>query len=169
MERNRKPMRINSVTAIIIISAALSLTLMTSGCGGSSKPDTAVTDFFQAISLGDWNAFTDSVLPDRIRVMSDTEKRDLQAQIKKKSERYTDLKLKVVYDKSDKNKSQVVILSGKITGANPTTGQQESMDFKDVPEASRTLNVVKFKGRWYMDIQLSSGQAQPQSATQSSQ
>ncbi|MCJ7652597.1 MAG: hypothetical protein MUO75_02725, partial [Actinobacteria bacterium] len=113
--------------------------------------------------------FTDSVLPDRIRVMSDTEKRDLQAQIKKKSERYTDLKFKVVYDKSDKNKAQVVILSGKITGANPTTGQQESMDFKDVPEASRTLNVVKFKGRWYMDIQLSSGQAQPQSATQSSQ
>lgn len=169
MERNRKPMRINSVTAIIIISAALSLTLMTSGCGGSSKPDTAVTDFFQAISLGDWNAFTDSVLPDRIRVMSDTEKRDLQAQIKKKSEQYTDLKFKVVYDKSDKNKAKVVILSGKISAKNPTTGKQESMDFKDIPEESRTLSAVKFKGRWYVDIQLSSGEAQPQSGTQQSQ
>jgi hypothetical protein len=162
-------MRNSSIAAVFVMCVALSLTLVASGCGGSSKPDTAVTDFFQAISLGDWNAFTDSVLPDRIRVMSDTEKRDLQAQIKKKSERYTDLKFKVVYDKSDKNKAQVVILSGKITGANLTTGQQESMDFKDVPEASRTLNVVKFKGRWYVDIQLSSGQAQPQSATQPSQ
>jgi len=169
LEQNLEPKRTVSITAIIIMCLALSLTLMTSGCGGSSTPDTAVADFFQAISQGDWSAFAGAVLPERIRVMSDTETRDLQAQIKKKSEQYTDLKFKVVYDKSDKNKAKVVILSGKISAKNPTTGKQESMDFKDIPEESRTLSAVKFKGRWYVDIQLSSGEAQPQSATQQSQ
>jgi hypothetical protein len=158
-----------SITIMIVICAALSLTLVTSGCGGSSKPDTAVANFFKAISTGDWNAFAGSVLPERIRVMSDTETRDLQDQIKKKTEKYADLKFKVVYDKSDKNKAKVVILSGKITAKNPTTGQQESMDFKEIPEEGRTLEAVKFKGRWYVDIQLSSGEAQPQSAVQPSQ
>lgn len=168
MEQNLEPKRTVSITAIIIICLALSLTLMTSGCGGSSTPDTVVADFFQAISTGDWSAFAGAVLPERIRVMSDTETRDLQAQIKKKSEQYTDLKFKVVNDKSDKNKAKVVILSGKISAKNPTTGKQESMDFKDIPEESRTLSAVKFKGRWYVDIQLSGGEAQPQSATQQS-
>ena len=101
--------------------------------------------------------------------MSDTEKQQLQAQLEKKAENYTGLKFKVVYDKKDKNKAKVVILSGKVSGQGTTSGQQQTMDFKDVPEESRTLNAVRFKGRWYVDIQLSQGEAQPQSATQSGQ
>lgn len=166
MERNSKPVR---TVAVIIMCAALSLTIMTFGCGGSTTPDTAVNDFFQAITLGDWGAFQGAVLPERVRVMSDTETRELQAQIKKKSEKYTGLKFKVVYDKSDKNKAKVVILSGKVSAQNPTAGQQEGIDFKDIPEESRTLNAVKFKGRWYVDIQLSKGEAQPQPTPQPSQ
>jgi hypothetical protein len=162
-------MRKASVTAAIVTCAALAITLVAAGCGGSSSPDTAVSNFFQAISQGNYNAFASAVLPERVKAMTDTESKSLQDQIKKKSEKYSGMKFKVVYDKNDKNKAKVVVLSGKITAQNPTTGKNETMDIKSVPESARTLNVVKYKGSWYLDIPLSSSQAQPQSATQSSQ
>ena len=169
MERNLKPTRSHWIATLIITCVALSLTLMTFGCGGSSTPDTAANNFFEAINSGDWGAFQGAVLPERVRVMSGTEKQQLQAQLEKKGEKYSGLKFKVVNDKKDKNKAKVVILSGKISGQSTASGQQQTMDFKDVPEESRTLNAVRYKGRWYVDIQLSQGEAQPQSATQSGQ
>jgi len=169
MELRSGKKRTFSITAVILTCAALLLTLVAFGCGGSTTPDTAVNNFFQAINAGDSDALLGSVLPERVRAMSDTERQQLQAQIKTKSETYSGLKLKVSYDKNDKNKAKVVISSGKISAKDPTTGQTQNQDFKDVPEESRTLNAVKYKGRWYVDIQLSQGEAQPQSATQPGQ
>jgi hypothetical protein len=157
------------ITAVVLTCAALLLTFTAFGCGGSTTPDTAVKNFFQAINAGDSDALLGSVLPERVRAMSDTEKQQLETQVKAKGEQYTGLQLKVVYDKNDKSKAKVVISSGKISAKDPTTGQTQSQDFKDVPEESRTLNAVKYKGRWYVDIQLSQEEAQPQSATQPSQ
>jgi hypothetical protein len=166
-------MRNSSIAAVFVMCIALSLTLVAPGCGGSSSPDTAVRNLFQAINNGDWDAFLGSVLPERVRVMSDTEMQTQKEQIKKKSEGYTDLKMKVEYDKKNKDVATVVITGGKISHENPTTGQKETVIIEDYvkqyPEQVPTIKVRKFKGRWYADIQLSGGEEQPQQAPEPGQ
>jgi hypothetical protein len=168
LKRNPKRTRTFRITTAAVICAAISLTLMTVGCGPST-PEAAVQNLTKAINNGDWEGFLSSILPEKVRVMSDTEMQSQKKLFKENREEFAGLQMKVVFDKNDKNKAKVVLTAGKNTRVNPTTGQNETVNIKDYPEEGRTLNAVKFKGRWYVDITLSTEGQQPQQAPQSSQ
>lgn len=132
--------------------------VLLTGCGPST-PEAAVQDFYKAIDDGNWDAYLGSVLPENIRRMTEEDARNEKERFLAGDSTFEELKFKTVYDKKDKNKAEVELTEGKITGTNPMTGEKETTtiaEIKEQYEITPSLGVQKYKGRWYVVVPMAS-------------
>ncbi|MBN1289664.1 MAG: DUF4878 domain-containing protein [Actinobacteria bacterium] len=150
-------MSLGNVFIIGLLMASVVLSVFASGCAPDT-PEAAAQSFFNAVESGDFGAFLDSVAPERVRRMSAEEKTMQEELLKSGESKYEGLKFEAKIDRKDKNKAVVTITAGKMTQKNPMTGEEQVVEFDKYEEEfgePATLDAVKYKNRWYMDIPLS--------------
>ncbi|MDD5447594.1 MAG: DUF4878 domain-containing protein [Actinomycetota bacterium] len=136
------------VFSMVLIVAALC------GCGPQT-PEEVVKNFYKAMNDGDYNAYVNCLLPDEARRMSVEESRELKNLVEQKPVEFENLKLKVTYDKKNKNKATVEVVQGAVKYKNPQTGKSEKMSVADIIKREGSFAEIptrKYKGRWYVDI-----------------
>jgi hypothetical protein len=144
------------VTIAILI--AVVIPVLACGCGPST-PQAAVENYYDAVSNRDWNAYLNAILPENVRRMTSADAQSAKGSFKDNSIKYTDLKFKTIPNAQDKNRAEVQMISGTVAFKNPNTGENKKMT---VAEIKRTYNVnaidkvVKYKGRWYVDVPMAS-------------
>ncbi|MBN2167676.1 MAG: DUF4878 domain-containing protein [Actinobacteria bacterium] len=151
-----------------LLMAAVVLAVFAAGCAPNT-PETAAQSFFNAIESGNFNAFLDSVNPERVRRMSGEEKTMQKELIKSGDAQYKGLTFEAKIDRKDKNKAVVTITGGKMTQKNPMTGEEQTIEFDKYAEEygePATLDAVKYKNRWYIDIPLSQSDVPEESEIQ---
>lgn len=161
--------RLAAAAAKFFLAAALALALVAplaaSGCGGASTPQRAVEDFYRAIQEGDWNAYLNTILPDNVRRMTQSDLQETKEQFNSSDYQYKGLKLKTIADEKDADRAKVELVSGTIVGTNPGTGERESTTIAEIKKAygiTPTIDVRRFRGRWYVDIPMASADKQTQ-------
>lgn len=151
--------------AIVVLLAAVLAVPFAAGCGGASMPQQAVNDFYKAIEARNWNAYLNSILPDNVRRMTQSDSNAAKKQFDEADFKYTGLKYKTVYDKKDKDMAQVELTAGEITGTNPATGKKEVTTIEEIKKSydiTPTIGVQKHKGSWYVDVPMASADKQTQ-------
>ncbi|MFH1151186.1 MAG: hypothetical protein V1748_12005 [Actinomycetota bacterium] len=141
---------------ILAILLALILPFFAAGCGPQS-PQAAVQDFFGAIQDQNWNAYLGSILPDDARSMSQEDQATMKADFEKTKTSFKDVKYKTEYDKKDKDKATVSVVSGSITAKDEATGETQKTTVDELKKTYGkvpTYNTENFKGRWYVDLDL---------------
>lgn len=139
----------------LVLVVALALPMLLAGCGAQT-PQQAVRDFYDARANGDWNAYLGTILPDRVRRMTPEDVSMQKESFEGGDFKYTDMKLEVVEKGNDK--AEVQLVGGKITSKNPMTNQEETWTIEEIKEMyneTPSLDTVKYKGRWYVDIPMS--------------
>jgi hypothetical protein len=140
----------------VVVALALAVPLLVAGCGPQT-PDQAVRNFYKAIQNHDWNAYLSTVLPDRVRRMTEADVRTQKKQFLATDFTYKGLVLKPVYDKTDKNKAEVALEAGVVTGKNASTGKVERTTIAEIKKTygqTPSIATQKDKGRWYVDVPL---------------
>jgi len=141
---------------VAVLTAAVLLPLLLAGCGPQT-PDAAVQNFYKVIQNHDWNGYLSSILPSNVRRATDADLVSQKKTFMGNDYKYTALKLKTVPDKKDPSKASVQLTSGVVTGKNPQTGQTESTTIAQIKKqygVTPTLQALKYKGRWYVDVPL---------------
>jgi hypothetical protein len=158
----RNKARSVSVFAVLL---ALVLPFFAAGCGPRT-PEAAVSSFFNAIQDQNWNAYLDSILPDDVRSMSQTEQATTKEDFGKTVTTFKDLKYKTEVNDKDKNKATVSVVSGRISAKDPSTGQSQTTTVDEIKKTygkAPTYQTEKFKGRWYVDLEMESLEPQTES------
>lgn len=158
--------RIVAVAGAVIIIVMLAT--LTSGCAPNS-PEAATKAFYNAIENGDWNAYIDSILPERVRMMTPEEKEYTEESVEDSGVTFEGLKFETKYTNKDKTEATVSIVAGEMSQENPSTGEKEVVTIEEVIEQSGTapeVNTVKYKNRWYVDVPLSQADMQQESEIQ---
>lgn len=146
------------LTIVVALALALLVPALTAGCGAST-PQQAVDNFYKSIQARNWNAYIESVLPNNVRRMTQTDVQDEKKKFEQQNYTYEGLKYKTSYNKKDKNKAEVELTSGKISGTDPTTNQKQSTTIEEIKKSyniTPTISAVKYKGSWYVDVPMAS-------------
>ncbi|MBU1670540.1 MAG: hypothetical protein KKF41_14865 [Actinobacteria bacterium] len=141
---------------ILVILLAIALPFAAAGCGPQS-PQAAVQDFFGAIQDQDWNAYLGSILPDDARSMSQEEQTTMKEDFEKTRTTFKDVKYETEYDKEDKDKATVSVVSGSITAKDEATGETQKTTVDELKKTYGKVPTYKtenFKGRWYVNLDL---------------
>lgn len=149
---------------VLVLAAAMAVSIAAAGCGASTPQD-AVSNFYKAIEARNWNAYLGSILPDNVRRMTESDTLEAKKQFKEADFKYTGLKFKTSYDKKDKDKADVELTAGTITGTNPATKKKESTTIAEIKKSydvTPTIQVQRYKGKWYVDVPMASADKQPQ-------
>jgi hypothetical protein len=149
--------------AALLLLVAVLVVPFAAGCGGASSPEQAVNDFYEAIEAGDWNAYLNTVLPDNVRRMTQSDADDAKKQFEEADYKYSGLKYKTVYDSKNKEKADVELTAGKITGTNPSTSQKETTTIEEIKKTydiTPSITVQKYKGSWYVDVPMAAADKQ---------
>ncbi len=157
------------VTIVIALALALLVPALTAGCGAST-PQQAVDNFYKSIQARNWNDYLGTILPDNVRRMTQTDVQDEKKKFEQQNYAYEGLKYKATYDKKNKNKADVELTAGKISGTDPTTNQKQSTTIEEIKKSyniTPSIAAVKYKGSWYVDVPMAS--ADRQTTTQGSQ
>jgi hypothetical protein len=136
----------------------LAVPLVASGCGANT-PEEAVQDFFTAIEEHNWNAYLSSVLPENVRRMTEEDIKYEKERLEEVDFVYEDLEFKTVYNEENENEAEVELISGKITGTNPMSGERETITVAEIKEQSDNtpkFDTIKYKGQWYVVVPLAS-------------
>jgi len=152
-----KPRAATRLAAGIVLVLGLTIILV-AGCGAST-PQQAVNNFYKAIEAHNWNTYLDSVLPNNVRRMTESDITSQKKKFKEVDYKYSGLQYKTVIDKKDPNTAEVELTSGTITGTNPSTGQKESTTIAEIKKSygiTPTVKVQKYKGSWYVNTPLAS-------------
>lgn len=157
--RKRDPLRrVAGVATVLAVALALGLSTFAAGCGAQT-PEQAVRDFYKAIEEHDWNAYLGSVLPDNVRRMTEVDVQKQKEEFKASDYSYKGLKLKTEYDKKDKDKADVKLVAGLVSGKNPSTGEKERTTIAKIKKEygfTPSIETRKSKGRWYVVVPLAS-------------
>lgn len=124
------------------------------GCGPQT-PEEVVRKFYKAMGEGDYDTYVSCILPDKVRGMTAEESSELKDLVEQKLIEFENLKLKVTYDKKNKNKATVEVVQGVVKYKNPQTGKSEKMSVADIIKSEGSfakISTRKYKGRWYVDI-----------------
>ncbi len=147
-----------TIKAVWVVILALSIASLTMAAGcGPQTPEKAVRDFYKSIEKHDWNAYLNSVLPARVRRMTESDIMEQKKEFLDSDYKYTGLKLKADYKGKDKNRADVELQAGLISGKNPSTGKTERTTIAKIKkeyDVTPTIATRKYKGRWYVDIPL---------------
>jgi hypothetical protein len=137
----------------LLIAALLAVSALALGCGGGNTPESAVNQYFDAWQSGDWEAFKDAVVPQKLTEDQEALAEEKFKQVKVKVD---GLKMSTEYDKDDSSKASVVLTDGKITWTAKILGktQTDVEDIKKEEKEFRTYNVIKVDGVWYVDTKL---------------
>ncbi|MHB8895983.1 MAG: nuclear transport factor 2 family protein [Candidatus Geothermincolia bacterium] len=144
------------IGTVVVLALALSVPLLAAGCGAQT-PEQAVRGFYKAIETHNWNAYLSSVLPDNVRRMTEVDMRKQKKEFLATDFTYKGLKLKTNYDPKNKNKADVELQAGVISGKNPTTGKTERTTIAEIKKnygVTPAIGTQKFKGTWYVDVPL---------------
>ena len=109
------------VGAVVLL---VMLATLLSGCAPGS-PEAAAQAFYNAIEDGDWNAYIDSILPDRVRRMTSEERTYTKDSLKESGVTFKGLKFETKYTNKDKTEATVSIVAGEMSQENPATGEKE--------------------------------------------
>jgi hypothetical protein len=153
---------VTRLTVVLAIALALAVPVLTAGCGAST-PQQAVNDFYKSIQARNWNAYLGSVLPDNVRRMTQTDIQDQKKKFLQQNYTYEGLKYKTIIDPKDKNKADVELTSGTISGTDPTTNQKQSTTIEEIKKSyniTPTIKAVRFRGNWYVDLPMASADQQ---------
>lgn len=144
------------IATITVLALALALPMFTAGCG-SQTPEQSVRDFYKAIETHNWNAYLGAVLPDNVRRMTEVDMQKQKKEFLATDFTYKGLVLKTKYDRKNKNKAEVQLEAGVISGKNPTTGKTERTTIAQIKKdygVTPGIDTQKFKGTWYVDVPL---------------
>lgn len=170
-----------SVAALAgLLAMALALPIFTAGCE-PSKPDVAVRNFLNAIDTNNWNEFVNSVLPDKVRKMTNEDIqywRDTALKEASQSVRFNADRLSLKTSPQGKNKANVTVTAGNILLVKALSGSDivlnignKTYSYKDPQTnkvktekfADREAQIAKglaeykaeyYKSRWYVDFNL---------------
>ena len=144
----------------IAIALLIMIVIPVLACGcGASTPQAAAENYYEAVTSKNWNAYLNAILPENVRRMTSADIQSAKESFKESEVKYTDLKFKTIPDKKDENKAEVKMIAGTVSFRNPNTGEKSTMT---VEQIKRTYNVnatdklVRFKGRWYVDVPMAS-------------
>lgn len=167
--RDTKFLTARAKPAVLILMAAfLAVPFLAAGCGAST-PEAAVEEFYGAIESRDWNAYLNSVLPENVRRMTQSDSIEEKQRFEEADYKYTGLKFKATYDKKNKDRAEVELTDGKISGTNPMTNETETTTIKEIKETydiTPSISVQKFKGSWYVVVPMASEDKQQQQPQQ---
>ena len=152
----------------LVLAVAMAVSIAAAGCGAATPQD-AVSNFYKAIEARNWNAYLGSILPDNVRRMTSDDALEAKKQFKAADFKYTGLKFKTIYNKKDKDKADVELTAGTITGTNPATKKKESTTIAEIKKSynvTPAIQVRKYKGKWYVDVPMASADKQPQQPQQ---
>lgn len=150
---------------VVVLVLAIAVPLFAIGCGAQT-PEAAVREFYKAIETHNWNAYLNSVLPNNVRRMTETDIANQKKQFLANDFKYLGLKLKTILSKTDKDKAEVELTAGVIKGKNPSTGKEETTTIAEIKKnygITPTINTQKYKGIWYVDVPLASADRPAQS------
>lgn len=147
--------RRSGYVAALALALVVVLSLLATGCGAST-PEQAVRDFLESIQENDWYGYLSSILPERVREMTGEDERLRRESFDESKQEFSEIKLKVEPDEEDKNRADVIMESGKVSYEDPETGKKTTESIESVPVEYRTIKTQKFKGSWYVDVQLAS-------------
>ena len=157
--RKRDPLRrVAGIATVLAVALTLGLSMFAAGCGAQS-PEQAVRDFYKAIETHDWNAYLGSVLPDNVRRMTEVDAQKQKKEFKSSDYSYKGLKLKTEYDRKDKDKADVKLMAGLVSGKNPSTGKIERTTIAKIKKDygfTPSIETRRSKGRWYVVVPLAS-------------
>lgn len=143
---------------MMLLILALGATTFAVGCGPQT-PEQAVRNFYNAIESHNWNAYLGSVLPDNVRRMTEVDVQKQKKEFKSSEYKYTGLVLKTEYNKKDKDKADVKLEAGVVSGKNPATGKTERTTIAKIKKdygVTPSIATEKYKGRWYVNVPLAS-------------
>jgi len=146
------------VVSAIVLLMFLAVPLATSGCGAKT-PEAAVQDFYTAIEQHNWNAYLSTILPENVRRMTEEDVKYEKERFEEGDFTYEDLEFKTVYNEENENEAEVELISGKITGTNPMSGERETTTIAEIKEEydiTPKFTTKKYKGHWYVVVPLAS-------------
>ena len=152
-----KKRTVRAVSAIVLLMF-LAVPLAASGCG-SQTPEAAVGDFYDAIEEHNWNSYLSTILPENVRRMTEEDVQNEKERFDEGDFVYDDLEFKTVYNEENENEAEVELVSGKIIGTNPVSGERETTTIAEIKEQydiTPKFNTRKYKGHWYVDVPLAS-------------
>lgn len=177
---NRRPHALSVAALAGLLAMALALPIFTAGCE-PSKPDVAVRNFLNAIDTNNWNEFVNSVLPDKVRKMTNEDIqywRDTALKEASQSVRFNADRLSLKTSPQGKNKANVTVTAGNILLVKALSGSDivlnignKTYSYKDPQTnkvktekfADREAQIAKglaeykaeyYKSRWYVDFNL---------------
>ncbi len=156
---------------VLLLAAAIAVPVAAGGCGASTPQD-AVSNFYKAIEARNWNAYLGSILPDNVRRMTQSDMLEAKKQFQEADFKYTGLKFKTAYDKKDKDKADVELTEGTITGTNPATKKKESTTIAEIKKSynvTPTIQVQRYRGNWFVAVPMASADKQQQQQPQQQQ
>ncbi|MDD5747574.1 MAG: hypothetical protein PHP64_00735 [Actinomycetota bacterium] len=143
--------REKGVRLIALFSFLVIALILQCGCGGDS-PEAAVKKFVGAWSSSDWEGIKKAVLPEDAKFTKEQEELAKQKfeQIKVKFE---NVRMETSFDKKDRNKARVVLVSGEITYQARIGGkiQKQAMDIKKMEKSTRPyFDCIRRNKTWYV-------------------
>jgi len=136
----------------LLLVVSLTAPALLLGCGGST-PESAVSKYFSAWQAGDWEAFKEAVVPQKLSKDQEALAEEKFKQVKVKVD---GLKMSTEFDKNDSSKANVLLTDGKITYTAKILGETktDTEDLTKVEKEFRTYTAVKVDGVWYVDTKL---------------
>lgn len=144
------------IATVLVLVSTMGLATLIAGCGAQS-PEQAVREFYDAIESHNWNAYLGAVLPENVRRMTEVDMQKQKKEFNSTDFSYKGLVLKTEYDKKNKDKAEVKLEGGVISGKNPSTGKTERTTIAEIKKdygVTPSIATENYKGRWYVDVPL---------------
>ena len=135
------------IAVVLFLAFCVSLVPL-SGCGGDS-PEAAVRKYLSAWQEGDWVEYKETVVPER-RKLSKEEDELAKQKFEQIEIKFEDIKMETTYDKKDKNRGTVSLISGKVSMTADVLGEPKT-ETKELPMEGWGFDVRKVNGAWYVD------------------